>query len=673
MIKKPLLIITILAALCCAPAPGATEGGMAFSPYGIAAEAHNSLGGSLKRSLGMAPSTKDNHPSIRLTNYTNNTTIRHPVPLIRGTITDANTTSVTIINTSSNRATRKIQGLAYKGSFKALTELVPGPNKLIICAGKDELPLTLNYKPQTNPYIVRVFFLTDKTGSTEYQTPLENDPQDYRVKLGTAMKLMQTFTAERMYDLGFGRTTFNLELDEAGRVNVRTIQADDDAEYYHRMDGLKLWQYTDSLIRRKCPNACAKNLVVPAFTRFDPNTRQAYAHTALGGDQLALFGGANLFTWPSTIADAQTAFSDTTTIDTARFFSDSVGRHTFWAAASTTIGAALHELGHTFGLPHSQSPHDIMTRGFDRFNRAFTFVEPPHAQQKKPYEFNDSQVAQWATPSAAWLKFNRWFALDEKEFTGQDKTVVTTDDNLRTIRISSENGIGAVVLGTTDTAAGCVPIDYNQPPPQNIAMPMAEFGKYLTGDDPAIRIIDARGFAKTVPLKSLMHASFIRSWRFASLTAPWNDQASFVPIDKNRLEAIKQSADSTDIAASATGYVDFLPHFPNEQRQNIVGYVVRTFNSDKPRDIRILTGSDDALRLWLNGKLITEILALRTAKIDAESAEAALIEGQNTLIAEVSQRTGGWGLYLRIEDKDANHLTITDDNKLTEISPSPSK
>ena len=177
-------------------------------------------------------------PAIQLANYTDGTTIRHPVLLIRGTLADPNADSVTIINKSSNRRTRRMEGLAHKGNFKVLTELVPGPNRLLIRSGKDELALTLNYKPQTNPYIVRIFYLTDNTGSTEYQTPVENDPQDYRDKLDTAAKLMQTFTAERMYDLGFGRVTFNLEFDEEGRVSVHILKADDPAERYHKMDGL---------------------------------------------------------------------------------------------------------------------------------------------------------------------------------------------------------------------------------------------------------------------------------------------------------------------------------------------------------------------------------------------------------------------------------------------------
>ncbi len=64
------------------------------------------------------------------------------------------------------------------------------------------------------------------------------------------MKLMQTFTAERMYDLGFGRITFNLEFDKAGRVIVHTLQADETADRYHAMSELDLWHYTDSLIER---------------------------------------------------------------------------------------------------------------------------------------------------------------------------------------------------------------------------------------------------------------------------------------------------------------------------------------------------------------------------------------------------------------------------------------
>jgi hypothetical protein len=603
-------------------------------------------------------------PAISLTNYTNGTTIRYPVPLIRGRLADANATSVKVINTSSNRCIREMEGLAYKGSFKVLTELVPGSNRLIIRSGRDELALTLNYKPQTNPYIVRVFYLTDKTGKTEYQTPVENDLQDYRGKLDTAMKLMQTFCAERMNDLGFGRVTFNLEFDEEGRVIVHKLRADDKAKYYHRMGGLKLWSYAGRLISRRLPNPKAKNLVIPAFTRFDPNTGKTYAHTALGGGTLALFGGGDLFTWPGSLADAQKAFMDTRIIDTKKFFSDSVGRHTFWAAASTTIGAALHELGHTFELPHSRHNHDIMTRGFDMFNRVFTLIEPPHAHRKESYKFKESEIAFWAGPSAAWLKFNRWFALDKKYYSERNMTTIAMERDSGNIVVKSAHGIGGVILAEKDNTYTHIPIDYNQPAPQRVVVPLTKFGRYLSGERPAVRVIDTQGLSKVVTLRELMPWSFVRSWRFASVTVPWKDLKTFVPVDSKRLKAIAASAALAKLSKSETAYIDFLTHFPSERHQNVVAYAVRTFTSDKARDVRIFTGSDDALRVWLNGKLVTQVLALRAASIDSESNSAKLRAGENTLIVEVSQGTGGWGLYLRIDDGKGNDLILTEDGKI---------
>jgi len=389
-----------------------------------------------------------------------------------------------------------------------------------------------------------------------------------------------------------------------------------------------------------------------------------YSHTALGGGAVALFGGGNLFTWPSRLADVQAAFLDDRRIDTKRFFSDSVGRHTFWAAASTTIGAALHELGHTMGLPHTRHPHDIMTRGIDRLNRVFTFVEPPHARRRTPYEFKDGEVALWAPTSAAWLKFSRWLALDKKDLPERSRTRVTLDRAGRKVRIESETGIGAIVLCAKGIALGHVPIDHGKAPPKWAEVQLAAFGKLLGDGQAAVRVIDLAGHATTAAMKTLLAGPFVRSWRFAAVTAPWNDKGSFVPVDAPRLAAVEASAAKAKLSTSPSAMVDFSAHFPPSRRANVAAYAVRTLRCKATRKVKILTGSDDALRVWLNGKLVLQRLALRAAEADQDSALVELRKGDNQLVVEVSQGIGGWGLILRIEDPAARKLLLTDAGQL---------
>jgi len=162
--------------------------------------------------VGLVPVLAAQGPvsAIEFTNYSGGETIRYPVPLIRGTLADKSLTSVEVTNETSNRDTARMKCLALRGRFKALTELVPGKNRIIIKAGKDSRALELTYQLQTNPSIVRVIFATDSTRDTTYQTPIANDPQNYAETLGAMMILMQTFTAESMNDLGMGCMTFNL-------------------------------------------------------------------------------------------------------------------------------------------------------------------------------------------------------------------------------------------------------------------------------------------------------------------------------------------------------------------------------------------------------------------------------------------------------------------------------
>ena len=100
--------------------------------------------------------------------------------------------------------------------------------------------------------------------------------------------------------------------------------------------------------------------------------------TALGGGYLALFASHTIYSYASTIDDVVQAFSRTTKVDASKLPDDSCGRGEYWANFATGVGAALHELGHTFGCPHTLT--GIMARGFDNFNRFFLISEPNYSE-----------------------------------------------------------------------------------------------------------------------------------------------------------------------------------------------------------------------------------------------------------------------------------------------------
>ncbi len=383
-------------------------------------------------------------PAITVENFRPGEVVRYPVPFLKGALADAAATEIVVTNTSSERDTKVMKGLALGGRFKALTELVPGENKLVLKAGGRTAWLKLVYKPQTNPRVVRAVYVTGSGGATDFQTPLADDPQDWRGKLGTALLIMQTFTADRMSELGYGRRTFNLEFDGDGRVKVHRVKLGETSESLLKRDGNWLFGRIYGAIDRQIPNPNAKNLAVIGFTRFDPETRRALAHAALGGGNLALFGGGGIFTWPDSIRDVQAAFADERMIDPARFFSDSIGRHAYWANSSTCIGAALHEIGHALALPHSSDWRDIMTRGHDYLNRAFTLVEPPHAGRREPKGFTGDEEATWKPISAAAIAAHRFLALDDRKFVEGARTSLDVDVDTRELVVSSELGLAFV-------------------------------------------------------------------------------------------------------------------------------------------------------------------------------------------------------------------------------------
>ncbi len=193
----------------------------------------------------------------------------------------------------------------------------------------------------------------------------------------------------------------------------------------------------------------------------------------------------------------------------------------------------------------------------------------------------------------------------------------------------------------------------------------AELGGRLGTEKLAVRVVDAEGNHSHLRVADAL-LPYVRTWRFSKMTVPWTEEHAFVDVnvEEGGVARAAELAKGVERTTSPAPYVNFLPHFPEGKREHMAAYVVRRVNTEKARKVRILTGSDDALRLWVNGERLLDILALRGAKPDSEWTDATLRAGDNTVVAEVSQGTGGWGLYLRIADAEGKPLHLTEADAL---------
>lgn len=445
---------------------------------------------------------KENGSPIEITNIKQGETVRYPAPLLRGKLSDPSPKELTIRNLSLEAKSAAFRSDVHEGEFRSVVELIPGENQLVLQAGKAKRSLTLNYVPQKNPHKLRFFYVTDSTGETAYQTPLEDDSQNFRQKLDVAAKLMQSFAADSMHRNGHGRKTFNLELDDEGQLIVHVVKSPKPRAYFHENSAFQWYGHVSQLIQSQFPSDPEYlNIGIANVTEFDPAAGQVVGGVALGSPSLALFGSGAMYTWPNSLADTHRAFGDETKVDPRKEFDDSAGRSARWAIASTSIGAIVHEAGHGFGLPHTHDGQGIMKRGFDRFNRVFCVREPPSHRSREPRWFADtSQAAHWTPGYAAALDISRFFALDEASYANDRAPTLTLNEPRTKLTIESPNGIRW--SGVFDFNRGNLYLDdkdykvYEAPLPKQITFDVEEVRQQVGASKFSILVIDALGNRK---------------------------------------------------------------------------------------------------------------------------------------------------------------------------------
>ena len=90
--------------------------------------------------------------------------------------------------------------------------------------------------------------------------------------------------------------------------------------------------------------------------------------------------------------------------------------------------------------------------------------------------------------------------------------------------------------------------------------------------------------------------------------------------------------------------------------RNAVAYLRARVHAPEKREAVVEVGSDDGVKVWLNGEVVHTNDARRATHRASDKAPCALREGWNDLLVKVTQATGEWGLCLRFARPDGTAM-----------------
>ena len=97
------------------------------------------------------------------------------------------------------------------------------------------------------------------------------------------------------------------------------------------------------------------------------------------------------------------------------------------------------------------------------------------------------------------------------------------------------------------------------------------------------------------------------------------------------------------------GFVDFNEVLGHRKMARAFA-LAHVWSPDK-RDAVFRVGSDDQMRIWLNGEIVHEALVPRPAEVDQDAVDVTLHQGWNRVVVEVENGWGDWGFFFRVTDR----------------------
>lgn len=151
-------------------------------------------------------------------------------------------------------------------------------------------------------------------------------------------------------------------------------------------------------------------------------------------------------------------------------------------------------------------------------------------------------------------------------------------------------------------------------------------------------------------LRSL--SPFIADWLIAGPFPNENCKgfdAVYPPEQAKALDELLRAAEWKRVK-TADSILNLLQQFkPNT---NVVAYASTVIESPKEKETELLVGSDDGVKVWLNGELVHNNHAHRSLTIDQDTVKVKLRQGENLLLVKVENEGGDWALTVRVRDPE---------------------
>jgi hypothetical protein len=87
-----------------------------------------------------------------------------------------------------------------------------------------------------------------------------------------------------------------------------------------------------------------------------------------------------------------------------------------------------------------------------------------------------------------------------------------------------------------------------------------------------------------------------------------------------------------------------------------VAYLKTQITSDRDQEAQLEIGSDDGVKVWLNGKVVDANNVIRAFTPGADKVKVALNRGVNRLLLKVTQGGGEWSACCRVRAPDGAAL-----------------